>query len=321
MTKGTKLFKTCSVAGFTVLAVLFMSALAVAGPNRPLEVPEGYVITPFGYFHPSCALRVAEGETLLADGRVEHADGSVDASVPVCNYPHYTATGLLVTADTKGVSGADPTVNGWLEAIWATTATSYGKISATWTVPPPPNTNDGQTLFFFPGFEDYNDVISIVQPVLQFGPSAAGGGSYWAVASWNCCMNGIAWNSPVLNVNTGDTILGTITSTCKAGLESCAKWNVISEDNTTGKQTTLAKTPSEGQVWNWAFGAVAEVYGVDQCGDYPANADVVFTVRLYDQNRKLIANPPWEPAYAGSGTTPWCNYGLYVTAKKETLVY
>jgi len=42
--------------------------LAVAGPNRPPQVPEGYVITPFGYFHPSCVLRAVEGETLLADG-------------------------------------------------------------------------------------------------------------------------------------------------------------------------------------------------------------------------------------------------------------
>jgi len=24
--------------------------------SRPLEVPEGYVVTPFGHFHPSCVL-------------------------------------------------------------------------------------------------------------------------------------------------------------------------------------------------------------------------------------------------------------------------
>jgi hypothetical protein len=334
MTTNIRLLINHSLAGVAVLAVLFMFSASLSGQgtapafasnlavaSRPADVPQEFVITPFGYFHPSCVLQVAEGDTLLADGRVEHANGTVEANVPVCNYPHYTPTGLPVTADTKVASGADPVVNGWLEAVWAMTNTSYGKIAATWIVPPAPATAEGQTLFFFPGFEDYADVISIVQPVLQFGPSAAGGGNYWAVASWNCCLNGYAWNSKLLNVSSGDTILGTITSTCKAGLGYCAKWNVTSQDKTTGKKTTLAKTPAEGQVWNWAFGAVAEVYGVVQCSDYPPNNGLVFTVKLFDQNRKLIKSPPWTPYYAGSGTTPWCNYGLNFTPKQETVEY
>jgi hypothetical protein len=34
-----------------------------AGPNRPANVPDGYVITPVGYFHPSCVQSLAKGET------------------------------------------------------------------------------------------------------------------------------------------------------------------------------------------------------------------------------------------------------------------
>ena len=325
MTNRTKQFEACSLAGLAVLTVLLISAASlsgqVAGPNRPLQVPDAFVITPFGYFHPSCVLRLEEAETLLADGRVEHANAIVDSSAPLCNYPHYTATGLLITADTKGASAIDPNVNGWLEYVSATTATSYGKISATWPVPPAPTANDGQTLFFFPGFEDISDVISIVQPVLQFGNSAAGGANYWAVASWNCCTSGTAWYSPLLKVSTGDTILGTITPTCKPGQDYCATWNVVSEDKTTGKKTTLAKSAAEGQIWNWGFAAVAEVYGVRQCSDYPANTSLVFKVHLYDQNRKVIANPGWVGSPAGSGISPKCNYGLNVTATKETLDY
>jgi hypothetical protein len=96
---------------------------------------------------------------------------------------------------------------------------------------------------------------------------------------------------------------------------------VVSEDKTTGKKTTLAKTAAEGQVWNWGFGAVVEVYGVRQCSDYPANTSLVFKVHLYDQNRKVIANPGWVGSPAGSGISPKCNYGLNVTAIKETLDY
>ena len=321
-----------SLVGLAVLAVLFMGSASLsgqatapalasnvskAGPNRPAEVPEGYVITPSGYFHPSCVLMIEEGETLLADGRVKHPDGTVGASVPVCSYPHYTATGLLVPADASEAGGANvATIGGWLEYVSATTATSFGEIAATWIVPPPPTTHDGQTLFFFPGFEDSNDVLSIVQPVLQWYPPGP-----WAVASWNCCIQGIVWESNPVKVNPGDTILGTITSACKAGLEYCANWTVLSEDETTGKKTKLNKSPSKGQVWNWGFGAVLEVYGVEQCGDFPANESVVFTVQLYDQNLNLISNPGWTGTPAATGISPDCNYGLNVTATQETLEY
>ena len=67
----------------------------------------------------------------------------------------------------------------------------------------------------------------------------------------------------------GDTILGTITPTCKTKKNYCATWNVVSKDMTTGKKTTLAKTAADGQIWNWAFGAVSEDYGVVQCSDFP----------------------------------------------------
>lgn len=292
------------------------SNLAVAGANRPAEVPQGFVITPFGYFHPSCALQLAGGETLLADGGVELGDGAVE-SAPVCSYPHYTASGLMVAAHAKTARGIDlPEVNGWLESINVKTNQSYGKISATWVVPPLPPVNDGQTLFFFPGLEDRTNVQSILQPVLQWyapGP--------WAVASWNCCLQGVVWESTPVNVSPGDTILGTISPTCPPGQNYCAKWNIVSMDLTTGGKTILAKTPSQGQVWNWGFGAVIEVYGVGTCSDYPANASVTFTVQLYDQNLKLIASPRWVPSPAGSNTTPKCNYGLTVTPTKETVLY
>ena len=138
--------------------------------SRPLEVPEGYVVTPFGHFHPSCVLMLAEGQILLADGRVQYADGTVEPTAPVCEYPHYTATGVMVPADARAF---DPTINGWLESVSVTTGTSFGKIAATWVVPPSPTSNDGQCDYFFPGFEDISHVISIVQPVLQWGGEAA----------------------------------------------------------------------------------------------------------------------------------------------------
>src|ERR1700691_188381 len=83
------------VAVLSCFLVLLLSTMAYAqapaGPNRPAGVPDGYVITPVGYFHPSCVRQLTAGETLLADGRViQHADGTLE-NVPACNYARYTA--------------------------------------------------------------------------------------------------------------------------------------------------------------------------------------------------------------------------------------
>jgi len=281
---------------------------------RPPQVPPGYVITPFGYFHPSCTRFIADGETVLADGRIAHADGSVDTVAPVCDFPHYSPQGSLIAANGK------PVTNGWVEYISVVTSSSYGKIATSWVTPPAPTVNNGQTLFFFPGFEDINNVQSIVQPVLQWGASSAGGGAYWALASWNCCLAGIADYSRLINASVGDTIVGSITSNCSPGSPSCATWNVVSQDKTKGTKTGLMKTISNGQIWNWAFGAVMEVYGVVQCTDYPANTGVTFTVHLYDQNVALISNPGWTKTQI-SGISPSCGFSLTSTATKETVGY
>jgi hypothetical protein len=286
--------------------------------NRPLEVPEAYVVTPFGYFHPSCVLMLAEGETLLADGRVEHADGMQEA-VHVCSYSHYTHGGAIVPAEASGMNPL--VINGWLESVSATTNKSYGKIAATWIVPPSPTSDDGQILYFFPGLEDMSNVISIVQPVLQWGNNGIFGGRYWLVASWNCCINGTTWYSTPLDVSVGDTILGTIIPTCKPGSHYCPTWNVVSKDQTTGKKTTLAKTHADGQIWNWAFGAVSEDYNLVQCGDFPNDSSLTFTVHLYDQNQKVIPNPNWQGTQWISNPDPNCSYGTKKTKTKETVKY
>ena len=49
--------------------------------------------------------------------------------------------------------------------------------------PGPRARTHGQTIFLFNGIEP-GDFSHILQPVLQWGPSAAGGGASWSVASW-----------------------------------------------------------------------------------------------------------------------------------------
>ena len=84
-------------------------ALPPAGPNRPAGVPADYVITPFGYFHPSCVLQLDKRESLNKLGVLQRADGS-QIQVGPCKYPHFTPTGAPRTP------GGD-TSNGGVEQV------------------------------------------------------------------------------------------------------------------------------------------------------------------------------------------------------------
>ncbi len=317
--------KTCTVLVTLAIMSLCLTFLATStayaqvpvGPNRPAGVPDGYVITPFGYFHPSCVRQLAKGETLLADGRViQHANGTQE-NIAACEYPHYAASGAIVAAGAAKVE--PPEIDGWVESASVTTNTSYGEIVATWTVPPAPNSKVNQIVYFFPGMQDSHDVVSIIQPVLGWNSFF---GEVWSIASWNCCPSGTTNYSTPVRVNPGDTIQGTVESTCSAGTESCATWNITTEDVTLGASTTLSNSPSERQTFNWAFGGVLEAYGIDQCGDYPANGSLTFSnIALYDYNFVQIPDPDWSITDWAQGQTPQCNYGGQVAATQVTLDY
>jgi len=301
-----------------VVGIPCAQAQKVAGPNRPSTVPAGYIVTPFGYFHPSCVRGVASGETVLPDGRVQHQDGTVDDEVPVCNYPHYTSRGEMIAAGASGLSPLTIT-HSWIEDGATTTTSAYGKLTATWPVPSAPTTYHGQTVYLFPGLVDYQTDATIIQPVLGWNSFF---GQVWSIASWNCCPGGTSNYSSPVQVNTGDTIYGVIKSTCKADMESCATWNVTTKDKTTNQSTVLRKTPSEGQVFNWAQSGALEVYEIVECSDYPPeNATTFSKVAIFDDNFKKIANPGWSFTDYYDGLNPQCNYGGQIETKTTILYY
>ncbi|KAJ7191320.1 hypothetical protein GGX14DRAFT_600785 [Mycena pura] len=66
----------------------------------------------------------------------------------------------------------------------------------------------GQTVFLFNAIEPATS-STIVQPVLQYGPSNAGGGGYWTVANWYV-FNGNAFFTSPVRVSVGQTLHGKI---------------------------------------------------------------------------------------------------------------
>lgn len=291
-------------------------ALPPAGPHRPASVPPNYVITPFGYFHPSCVLQLKKGEYITRDRMVHHADGSED-QVSSCKYPHFSPSGSVGVADPTGSPQNSPAFyHSWVENSNVATNTAYGKEFSTFTVPPVPLIDDQQTIFLFPGFETTTDLQSILQPVLGYN------NGQWTIASWNCCLSGTADESSPVNVAAGDTIVGTTQMTCSAGTTSCGAWDITTEDQTTNKSTELPNTPNDGQTFNWAFGGVLEVYNLSQCLDYPPNASLTMNSQIYDSDFNLVSAPGWVDAInLPSNWQPQCDYAVTANGAQTTLNY
>src|SRR5580700_1431893 len=154
--KLSRIGLTLALAATCLFGLTLMTAaqaLPLAGPKRPAAVPADFVITPFGYFHPSCVNHLAKGDVLLQDEKaIQHTNGT-SYKIPVCSYSHYKADGEEVNGEEHAVN--PPTIgHAYVEDATITTSTSsYGELWAYWNVPPGPVTNDGQTLYLFPGLE------------------------------------------------------------------------------------------------------------------------------------------------------------------------
>jgi hypothetical protein len=291
-------------------------ALTPAGPKRPVNVPADFVITPFGYYHATCVTHLAQGdEVRKEENSIKHVNGSFD-SIHVCAYPHFKADGTKLLGDDQGeapkaaLSQAvkQPTIShAWVEYASTTTSSSFGELIAEWNVPPTPTANNGQTVYLFPGMEDYADVVTIIQPVLGWNSDYA---SAWGIASWNCCKSGTVFEATPTRVNPGDTILGYMFHTCAAGTLSCPTWDIVTYDLTLGRYSELLNTSSQGQTFNWAFAGALEVYNIAQCANYPPNGSISFyDVNLYNDAFASIANPNWTISNTSAGLTPQCGYG------------
>jgi hypothetical protein len=105
--------------------------------------------------------------------------------------------------------------SGWIVyASWTENASPVSLFTTSWTVPPPPAVESGQTIFLFNGIQNAS---MIYQPVLQWGPSAAGGGNYWAVACWYADgQGGQSFYSSLVKVNPGQVLTGVMTETGKS---------------------------------------------------------------------------------------------------------
>ena len=286
-------------------------------PRVPASVPRDYVVTPNGFFHPSCVHRIGSDETLMRGGRVVNVDGS-ERRVEPCAYPHYAADGTRLGRDAVPArravaarASAPQTIDGWVAyasyVLPRENAARY--ISAYMSVPDEPTIDSGQVDYFFPGLEDIENVQTIVQPVLGWN---AFNDSGWTIASWNCCLDGETWHSDPVAVAAGATLYGRVSSS-NCTDDVCEDWSILTRDPGNDRDTVL-NTSGYGQVFDWVFGAVLEAYGISQCAELPASGSIEFSriAVMVDgppgNTSRFVPLQAWDPTVIPSA--PNCGYAV-----------
>ncbi|KAF8310651.1 hypothetical protein DL93DRAFT_2099271 [Clavulina sp. PMI_390] len=232
----------------TLALGLVTPLVAMAAPT-----PAADVLTPFGHRPAANVHQVPKGASLHHVGDEVHI---IDAAGTVIHKT--TPSGNF----TKAVLSSHPGTlqTGWIAyAYWLNTLTTpINYFTSTWVVPSTPASVDGQTVFLFNSIEP-NAGNAILQPVLQFGASAAGGGNYWAVANWYG-INNVYYYTALQTVSTGQSLQGVITLTGSSG----STYNYLSAFS--GMSNTMSVTGSAQLTWATE---TLEAYNLVSNKDFP----------------------------------------------------
>jgi len=204
----------------------------------------------------------------------------------------------------RGRTATAPQPNGWAAySLWLT-QTAMDSFGGYWTVPGKPQQDGLQTLFLFTGFQNSyaEDIgVSIIQPVLQWGSSEAGGGEYWAIASW-FVGTGNAVYSKLATVNAGDVLIGNMTLDAANN-----KWDIVAVDQNSGVSSSISVLTGVSEID--AF-CTLEVYGVSSCEDYPNGVDKFYNLYLTASGKQVI--PQWQKQ-----TEPGCEEAVTIVNPTE----
>lgn len=280
-----------------------------------LSMPEGYVSTPGGLYHRSCVIAIPDGAVLRYDGTVTLKTGARYSVPTTCSYPILRPSSPVRATQDGGVqrlatpfSLSDmPTLNGYAEEAFFSSTYPLMQVAADWNVPTGPVAYAQQAYFNFPGLVS---PAYILQPVVQFGVSGAGGGPYWSMTGWKCG----AIHQPCFvlgslkKVNSGDQIHGSVVGTGCVG--SICNWTVAATDQTTG--TAFSQLAVDSQYYFQGEGGDVEAKGATSCDEIPINGVTYTGISFVDRNGTHL-NPSFQRVYPDSASLS-CGYLITTTA-------
>ena len=257
------------------------------------------LLTPFGKMNPACVHAVGDASD------ANDANDPSDPSAAGVDVDESSAVASCLAVKPSITAATDTEPPGWVE--WADEDLSSGVsfLSADFTVPPLPESVGDQVIFLFPSLTPATNP-PIIQPVLQFGAAADGGGKYWSIASWYLTESANSFNSKVVKVSPGDKLRGTIegTGTCSAG--RCTSWTITLADLTQPTLKTTLTTRAGRHHFVQLQGAALETYQMDGCDQYPPSP-VAFTNLTVKSNSGAALTPKWK-LFANATATPACGF-------------
>jgi len=274
------------------LLVFLISLIVICNSSRP----KGWHLTPVGLAHESCIHRVPSGtEVKTIDGEMHIVKPGGDmVKIPRCQYPWRQPNNVNNSTNLKSFAP------GW--QVWTTFQSpitdGFSGFLGLFTIPDePPIKDNGQTLFMFTGLQNENwipgpnsppapDDFEIIQPVLQWGESAAGGGDYWTLASWYVTVYNGFLISDLIQVNAGDTIFGNMT------LLSDSTWYISGRLMSNQQDTTLIAKKANLKVNPWAYCSLEVYDATGTCGEYPDNTQIYSNLQLYQGKWQRVI-PKW----------------------------
>ena len=237
------------------------------------------------------------GDVTLKGQVIAHYDACSEAPIP---------TRHLSASQTPS---HNPSFNGWVEAsqenVSLGASDNIDWMSGYFYVPSAPSVNGG-LIYIFNGIEPSSQNW-ILQPVLQYGSSPAGGGNYWGIASWLVGTGG-AWHSPLERVNAGDRLWGYTEQTGSSN--GTLYWTSEAYDLTTNAYSWITAS-TYGLHWTWAYEGVLEVYGVNSCSQLPSSGYAYFYSNSVDHGYPYYYGV--SPAFYGAVYQSGCSDWVYVT--------
>ena len=159
---------------------------------------------------------------------------------------------------------------------------------AEWVVPLPPLKKSDQLIYLFIGLggahilPDSNSITYILQPVLQWGMSPAGGGEYWAICNWLVTSEGLYFHDSLIKVNSGDRLQGIVKL-------------IANSDSTYSYNSSFIEYGEGLDVYNINHldrGYLAlEAYNIKDCDEYPSDEKL----RMF--NIQMIMDDVYPPVF------------------------
>jgi len=151
------------------------------------------------------------------------------------------------------------------------------KMNASFVAPSLPTNDDGQVVYFWPGFKSTDPTMGlpVLQPVLQYGTDCCGGGNYWCVRSWFVYGNqGIAYQSPEVAVTPGDLVTSYMSFDNKTQIWTINAYNTNSKLNSTLFISDADVLDTKFYV---AMLVLETIMDQSVCADLPANGLIEFS--------------------------------------------